>query len=394
MLLVGAGLMIRSFVALQSIDPGLNPHNVLSMVVSVKGSPESGPERRPLFYRDLLEKVRALPGVQSAGAINHLPLSGDIWGWDFLIEGKPRPKPGETPVAVYRAVMPGYFSTMRVPLLRGRDISAGDLAGSPGVVVVNEQTARTYWPGEDPIGKRVSFDQNLDDPASNDSKHGTWLTVIGVSKNTVEDSWRDRVYPEVYLALLQNKDYMENSQSHFSYMTLVMRSSGDPAAQIASIKNAVWSFNRNLTISDVSTMDEVVAEANAQPRFEMLLLGIFAAVALLLAAAGIYGVMSYAVSRRTHEIGIRLSLGASKENVLGLVVKQGMKLALLGSVAGVIGALAVGRLIAQLLFGVKPSDPLTFAVVVVTLIVVACAATYIPARRASRVDPMIALRHE
>jgi predicted permease len=386
-LLIGAGLMIRSFLALQSVDPGFNPNGVLSMVVSVAGSREAEPERRAIFYRQLLERLGSMPGVQSVGAINHLPLAGDIWGWPFTISGRPKSRPGESPVAVYRIVMPGYFQTMRLPLLRGREITPRDDARAPGVVIINERAAAQFWPGQDPLGQRITFD---------DDKHGppTWLTVIGVAKNARQDDWASEPGPEVYLTALQHRDFMESPATFWAYLTLVVRTNGDPAQIAPAAKQLVWSFDPNLPISEVVTMDQVVADANAQPRFEMLLLGVFAAVALLLASVGIYGVMNYSVVRRTHEIGIRISLGADRAEVLRLVLRQGMLQALAGSAVGVCGALFLSRLMAGVLYGVPPTDPLTFGAVAVVLGAAALLAICVPARRATRVEPMAALRHE
>ena len=386
-LLIGAGLMIRSFFALQSIDPGFNPNQVLSMVVSVAGTQEAEPHRRAIFYKQLTERVRALPGVEAAGGINHLPLAGDMWGWPFTIEGRPKPLPGESPTGVYRIVMPGYFETMRLPVFRGREIAAADDAGAPGVVLINEKAARTYWPGEDPLGKHIAFD---DDKTATP----TWLTVIGIVRDAKQENWAAAPYPEVYLAALQNGGFLGEPESHASYITLVVRTDGNPAALSGTVKNTVWSFDHNLAISEVLTMDDVVAEANAQPRFEMALLGVFAGVALILAAVGIYGVMSYSVARRTHEIGIRISLGASRTDVLRLVVRQGLALALTGSAAGIVGALLLSRLMTKLLYGILPTDPVTFAGVALLLALVALAASYIPARKAMQVDPIVALRYE
>jgi predicted permease len=386
-LLIAAGLMVRSFFALQSIDPGFNPHGVLSMAVSVAGTEESEPHRRAIFYRQLIESLRTLPGLEAAGGINHLPLAGDLWGWPFAIEGRGKSLPGESPLAVYRVVMPGYFETMRLAVLRGREIAASDDPSAPGVVLINEKAAREYWPGENPLGKHITFDD--DQRAS-----PTWLTVIGIVRDAKQGDWAQAPYPEVYLAALQNGGFLGESESHASYITLVVRTRGNPAALSGLIKNTVWSFDRNLAISEVLTMDDVVAEANAEPRFEMALLGVFAGVALLLAAVGIYGVMSYSVERRTHEIGIRISLGASRTDVLKLVVRQGMVLALAGSAAGIVGALLLSRLMTKLLYGILPTDPLTFTGVAVLLTFVALAANYLPARRATRVDPMVALRYE
>ena len=390
-LLVGAGLMIRTFAALEAVDSGFNPHNVISMIVSVAGSKEEDPGRREIFYRLLLERVRSLPGVQAAGAINHLPLAGDLWGWHFAIEGRPKPRPGEAPGAIYRMVTPGYFAAMRLPIVRGRDITDADNVTAPGAVIINEQAARQYWPGEDPIGKRISFDDDTTNPTS-------WLTVVGIAKDAKQDSWTDKATPEAYLAAFQNRDYLGDSGTeasrHMSYITLVARTAADPAAVATAMKEAAWSFDRSLAISQVVTMDGVVTEANAQPRFEMLLLSIFAAVALALASVGIYGVISYSASRRTHEIGVRMSLGASRSDVLLLVMRQGIWLALAGSVTGVAGALLISRLMAKLLYGVQPTDPATFLAVAAGLGLVAMLACYIPARRAMRIDPMAALRCE
>jgi putative ABC transport system permease protein len=382
MLLIGAGLMIRSFTALQAVNPGFNPHNVLSLEVSVAGTNEAEPGRRAAFYRDLLNKVRSMPGVESAGAINHVPLIGDMWSRDFRIEGRPAPLPGESPGGVYRLVMPGYLQTMQIPLRKGRDITAQDGPHAPKVVIVNERAAQIYWPGQDAIGKRITLDNE-------------WLTVAGVAANAKQLDWAAKLPdPEIYLAAEQNKDFMENPAAHFSYITLVVRTAGNPADLSPVIKNAVWSFDRNLPISQVITLDRAVADINAQPRFEVLLLGVFGAVALILASVGIYGVMSYSVSRRTREIGIRMSLGANRTEVLRMVVQQGMVQTVCGTVAGIAGALSLGRLMSKLLYGVQPTDLATFIGVSILLGFAALLATLVPARRATRIDPTVALREE
>jgi putative ABC transport system permease protein len=389
-LLIGAGLMIRTFSALQAVDAGFNPHHVLSMIVSVAGTKEADPARRAIFYRQLLERVRNLPGVQASGGINHLPLAGDQWGFGFVVEGRPKPRPGESPRAVYRMVMPGYFAAMRLPILRGRDITVADTVTAPDVVIINQRAASEYWPGEDPIGKRISFDDDKPTPR--------WVTIIGIAKDAKQDSWAATPLPEIYLAAFQNHDFLGDSgsevASHISYITLVARTAGDPAAAALAMKDAAWSLDRNLAISEVLTMDGVVADATAQPRFEMQLLSIFAAVALVLATVGIYGVISYSASRRTHEIGVRMSLGATRRDVLLLIVRQGMRLALVGSLTGIVGALLLSRLMRKLLYGVQPTDPATFVAVATGLAIVAILACYIPARRAMRINPMTALRYE
>jgi putative ABC transport system permease protein len=283
-------------------------------------------------------------------------------------------------------VFPGYFRTMRIPILRGRDVAEADDLGAPGVVVINDYLARRYWPGEEALGKRITFN----DPGKNPS----WLTVVGVVKNTVRGSWISPPAEEVFLPYLQNREYLENPSPPFAYLTLVIRTGSNPAAAAPAIRAAVHSLDKNVPLSEVQTMDQVVAEATAQSRFYVVLLGAFAVVALVLAGAGIYGVMSYSVSRRTREIGIRMALGAHRRDVLELIVLRGMAPALAGVAAGVAGGLALTRLMSSLLFATPPSDPLTFGAVVVMLSGVAVAASYWPARRASGVDPMVALRCE
>lgn len=385
-LLVGAGLMIRSFAALESIDPGFDPRHVLTLMVSVAGTSESQPPQRAAFYRNALDRIRALPGVVSASAINHLPLAGDIWGWSFTIEGRPIPAPGESPDAAYRVVLPGYFAAMGIPILRGRDVADSDDLNAPGAVVVNESLAKRDWPGQNPLGKRITFD-DLD-------KNPSWLTVVGVVKNTVRSQWAEASQAEVYLPYLQHRRYMEKPDSHYSYLTLVVRANIAPASLAPAVRRAVWSLDKNVTLSQVQTMEQVVTQANARPRFYLSLLGTFAAVALILAAVGIYGVISYSVSRRRHEIGLRMALGAGERDVLRLVVRQGMRVALLGAGAGLAGALLLTRLMSTLLYGVGSSDPATFVAVTLTLTAVALVASYIPARRATRIDPLVALRHD
>jgi predicted permease len=283
--------------------------------------------------------------------------------------------------------MPGYFETMRLPVLRGRGIAMGDDERALGVVVINERAAGQYWPGQDPTGKRIGLTEDK-------SGKTNWLTVIGVVANAKQLDWAVEPDPEIYLAALQSRDFLGEGGAHMAYITLVVRTTGEPSDLASAVRRVVWSFDRNLPISQVVTMDEVVAEKNAQPRFEMLLLGVFAMVALLLAAVGIYGVMSYSVSRRTREIGIRVSLGANSADVLRMIVRQGMKQALFGTVVGVAGALLLARLMANMLYGVRPTDPVTFAGVAIVLASVALLATLVSARKATRIEPMSALRND
>jgi predicted permease len=295
------------------------------------------------------------------------------------------PAPQDTPSAIYRVAAPDYFATMRIPIVMGRAIDANDIMASQHVAVVNQKFANTMWPGENALGKRLTFNVPPED----------WLTIVGVSKDAVEYDWSAPADPEVYSAALQNGKFLgEDSPDAITYITLVVRTTGEPAALANSVKSLVWSFDKNLPISQLVTMDDVVSTANAEPRFELMLLAVFAAVALCLAAVGIYGVMSYTVSRRTHEIGIRVSLGAGSAEILRLVFREALILAGTGLVIGVVAALLLSRLMAGILYGVRPTDPVTFVGVAALLLFVAALATYFPARRAMLVDPMVALRYE
>ena len=386
LLMIGAGLMIRTFFALRAIDPGFQPHHVLSAVVSVAGSEEAQPAKRMAFYQQVLHRVAALPGVESVSAINHVPLAGDTWGFPFAIEGRPPSRAGESPNAIYRVVLPGYFRTMGISLLRGRDVNENDRMTAPGVVIVNDRLARRYWPGEDPIGKRITLDDS--------EKNRSWLTVIGVTQDAKQDEWTAAPRTEMYLPLLQSRSYLQEPSGHFEYITLVVRSSGDPAAIINDIKSSIAALDKNVPVSEIETMDQAVNDLNAQPRFELWLLTGFAALAVLLAALGVWGVMSYSVSRRTHELGVRMALGAAHTDVIKLVVRQAMTLALVGSACGLAAAVLLTRLMSRLLYGVRPTDPFTFCAVLLLVSAVALVASYIPARRATRIDPVLAMRCE
>ena len=386
LLMIGAGLMVRTFSALRAIDPGFEAHHVLSAVVSVAGSEEARPAKRLNFYQQVMQRVAALPGIESVSAINHVPLTGDTWGFPFSIQGRPPSRPGESPNALYRVIAPGYFRTMGISLLRGRDIGNADNLTAPGVVVINERLANTYWPGEDPIGKHITLDDS--------AKSANWLTVIGVARDAKQDSWTAAPRPEMYLPLQQSNAYRNESSSHFQYMTLVVRTTGKPAAIAADIKATVAALDKNVPVSEIETMDEAVSDLNARPRFEVLLLGSFAGLAVLLAALGVYGVMSYSVSRRTHELGVRLALGAAQNDLVWLVVREALTLALLGSLCGLLGAIALTHLMASFLYGVRPIDLPTYLAAAVAITAVGLLAGYVPARRATRVDPVTALRYE
>jgi len=392
MLLVGAGLLIRSFAAMQSLNPGYDPANVLTMVVPVTGTSSSADGRRAAFYDGLLAQIRAMPGVQSASAINHIPIGGDNWRLPFRVDGRPEPLPHDAPHAAYEVVMPGYFSTMRIPMSAGRDVNATDNLASPPVVVVNEFLATKYWAGESPLGKRISL--------GNDSSGAPiWVTVVGVVHSTIHSDWTAPPDEEVFLPFAQQKNLLSNPAGHYSYMSLAIRAACparstncDAARFTPAVRAAVRSLDPNVPLAEVQTMSSLVEGATARERFYLTLLAAFAAVAVALAAVGIYGVMSYAVSRRTHELGLRMALGAKPSLLLVNVVRDGMTVAAIGGAVGIVGALAISRLMATLLYGVKATDPLTFIAVAVTLGVVALVACYIPARRATKIDPLEALR--
>jgi predicted permease len=384
MLLVGAGLMLRSLAAAASIDPGFDPRGVLSMSVSVKGSAEADPSRRAAFFQAAVDRLRALPGVEAASAVNHAPLVGDVWTLGFDIDGRPRAA-GERAGAVYRVVLPGYFETMRLPLVRGRDFTAADDRPAPGVVVVSEGLARRWFPGGDALGKRVSLDRD-------DTAPRRWLTVVGVVRDAVAGTWETPTNETLYLPFLQSTRYLDGPEGHHAYLTVVVRTSRDPAALAGPARAAIWGLDRGVSIAEVETMEAAVHQALARPRFQSTLLGSFAALALLLAAVGIYGVMSYAVARRTREIGLRLTLGARPVDVLRLVLRQALQRVAIGAGLGLAGAWLLARGLTTLLNGVQPTDPLTFGVVPLVLGAAACVASYLPARRAARVDPMVAMR--
>jgi putative ABC transport system permease protein len=374
-LMVGAGLMVRSFERLRAVDAGFDPRHVVAVSLPAAAARSEDPEARRALYRAVIQRVRALPGVAEAGGINHLPIGGDIWQRELAVVGAPVPPPGEEPHAVYRIITPGYLPALGLSLRRGRDFTDRDAPGAPGVAIVNEALARALWPGQDPLGKQIRVQDG-----------GPELReVVGVVGDAKQRDWTARPLPEMYLAYLQNPS---------STLSLVVRGSGDPAGLGAAVQREIWACDPMLPASRVASMEQVVADALGQPRFHLLLLNLFAAVALLLAAVGIYGVMAQAVSQRTHEIGIRMALGAQAWQVRRMVLRQGMALAAAGAAAGLGAAGALTRLMRALLFEVSPTDPLTFLLLPALLIGVALLACWLPARRAAALPPMAALRSD
>jgi len=378
MLLVGAGLLIRSFLRLQAVNPGFNSRNVLTLQLDLSGPNYKKGAQLIAFQNQLLERIKQLPGVEHAGTRSFVPIASDasFAYLHFQIEGR-QTDVSEGSVAFYNAVSPDYFQTMMIPLRKGRSFSDRDIRGSQNVAIVNETLAQRYFGNEDAIGKRISLE---DQP-----KEADWITVVGVAGDTKPRELHKEAVAELYMPFDQQPE---------PGMALMIRSSSADTSIAAAVRSEVLALDKNQPVYSIRTLDSVLSESVAGPRFRTLLLGIFAGVALILAGIGIYGVISYAVSQRTQEIGIRMALGARAADVLKLVVKGGMMLALIGVAIGLAGAFAVTRLLTTLLFGVTPTDAATFVTVSAGLIVVALFACYIPARRAARVDPLVALRYE
>ncbi|HEV2915198.1 MAG TPA: ABC transporter permease [Pyrinomonadaceae bacterium] len=375
-LLVGAGLLARSFLRLQGVDPGFQADRAVSMRVTLPRVKYSERVQRAAAFAEMEKRLGTTPGIEAAGFALEAPLAGDQQGTELLIEGQTPPPPGQEQHTSFTFVTPGYFRAMGIPLLGGRAFSERDTPESTQVVIINEALARRYFPTEDPIGKRVFVGFNEEEARQ----------IVGVVGAVRYNALSEEANPGVYTPY---------SQVPWSRtMTLMVRSAAAPSAVLATVREQLRAVERDAPIYDVKTMNEIVGESIARPRFSALVLGIFAGAALVLAAVGLYGVMAYSVTQRTREIGIRMALGAQARDVLRMVVGQGLKLIVTGLLIGVIGALLLTRLMKSLLFGVSAVDPVTFCAVSVLLTVVALLACYIPARRATRVDPMEALRYE
>ncbi len=377
MLLIGAGLLLKSFMRLVQTDPGFDASHVLTLDIPLGRQRYATPEQQTDFFRRLVERTKSLPGVAAAGIVNDLPLSGNGDNYTFQIAGRPAAPPGAEPIADYTVASPGYCETLRIPLRQGRLLTAQDNAQAPRVLLISESLARRHFADTNPIGQRLMLD------IDNETAPREIVGVVGDVRRAALDT---EAAPEFYLPYEQVPERR---------MNLVVRTTAaDAASMTASVRGAVRDLDKDQLIWQTRTLDQLLAASVAGRRFNMLLLGIFAAVALLLAALGIYGVMAYSVTRRTHEIGIRMALGARAGDVLKLVIGQGMLLAGAGVALGLIGALAVTRVLTTLLYGVSPTDPLTFAGLALLLALIAFVACYVPARRATKVDPMIALRYE
>jgi predicted permease len=374
MLLISAGLFIQSFRRLQKVDPGFNPRGVLTASIMLPPEKYAEPRRQAAFFKELTARIEALPGVEAAGIASSVPLTGTNNAGYFSIEGRPQRRPGDPFIeAEHPRITPDYFRAMGIPVLRGRSFNWADNENSPEVAVVSEALVQLYWPNEDPIGKRLSINDNV------------WRQIVGVVKDVKHDGLAKQPRPVIYVPLLQYP---------LPFTTLAVRTHTDPSSLSPAIRRAVTAVDSEQPIFRINTMERFISDSVSDSRFQTQLLTVFAVVALALAAVGIYGVVGYSVNQRTHEIGIRLALGARQRDVLKMVVKQGMGLATTGVVIGLAGAFALTRLMKDFLFGVNASDPLTFGVIALILTLIALLACYFPARRATKVDPLVALRHE
>jgi putative ABC transport system permease protein len=383
-LLVGAGLLLRSFWRLLEVQPGFSPHGIVTAQIwmpvpnNPAADPYRTPEKRGAFLREVVRRVALIPGVEAAaiGGTNSLPMGGGRNGFPFVIEGRPDDS-RTTPVAEFAGVSPNYFEVLRTPLIRGRVFLDSDEPKSQQVAIIDQTLANRYWPGQDPLGAHIQFNPQPNNP--------NWVTIVGVVGDMKSDGFEAPLAPHIYLPVFQGPPYAS---------VLFLRTNANPGTLGDQIRTEVQSVDSNLPLFSVRTLDEVVARSMAERRFALEILALFAAVALLLAAIGIYGVMSYAFSRRIHELGIRIALGAQRKDILRMTLSEGMKLVVAGLVVGVVGAILLTRFLRTLLFNVTATDPVVFISIAALLAAVALLACYIPARRATRVDPLVALREE
>jgi predicted permease len=372
-LLVGAGLLLRSALALQHADLGFRPDHLLT--AEFRLPPAKYPEPRAIaaFLRQALERIRAVPGIESAALVRAVPFSGNGGSTTYEVEGQPEPAKGREPVTQLNIVSPGYFRTMGIPWLRGRDFDEHDTADVPPVAVVNDTMARQLWPGIDPVGRRLRL------------RDAGWVTIVGVAGDVRHSGPSEPPQPQVYTT---------HEQDARIFACVVARTAGDPMAMAAPMRAALWSVDKDQPVWKVRALEELVTGSRGTARAMSLLVGVFAAVAVVLAGVGLYGVMAYAVSRRTREIGIRMALGAASGRVMRLVVGRALALTTVAIVLGATFAAALARLLGTLLFGVGPADPLTFLAAAAALATVGALAAYLPARRAAGIDPMRALAEE
>jgi len=377
-LLAGAGLLFRSFLQLQSVNAGFTPEQVLTARLSPSVEKFKTDSDYIKYYENVLARIGALPGVREAGVINTLPLQKGPT-FRFRVEGRAPLPIDKWPPANYRSVSPNYFHALNIPVLQGRPFTDRDNEQAPTVLLVNQSIAEKYFPGENVVGKRINFGR------TDSNQQPIWREIVGVVADVKNMELKEQPEPEIYFSSLQ---------SPFEAMSIVIRSSVEPGSLAGAVRGAVAEVDKTVPVADIETMDRLVTESVMQPRFNMVLLGLFSAIALVLSAAGIYGVTSYTVTQRTHELGIRLALGAQLGDVLRLILKQGLAVILVGVSIGLAAAFLLTRLLRTLVFGISTNDPLTFIGITLLLSVVALIACYVPARRATKVDPLVALRYE
>jgi putative ABC transport system permease protein len=383
-LAIGAGLLLKGFLRLQEVNPGFNAKGVLAASISLPAAKYRTPQQRAAFFEEFFERLESLPGVKAAGMVDALPLSGVNRGSNIHIEGRPEPRPDESPTIWMRCANRAYLRTLEIPLLRGRHFTDQDSEAAPRVAIINQTMARQFWPNEDALGKR--FGRGLTHrPSSSSAPPPPWITVVGVAGDVRHTALARPPEAEFIVP------YAQFSQP---VMSLVIRTASDPARFAPGLRSAAVAVDRDQPVSEVGSLEQRLYNSIAPQRLAMRLLGIFAGVAVALAAVGVYGVISFAVTRRTHEIGIRMALGATRPDVLRMVLREGLTMTLSGLGLGLVAALLLTRLLRSLLYGMTASDPLVFTAVPLLLVAVALAACYIPARRATKVDPMVALRYE
>ncbi len=376
-LLTASGLLIRSFVRLRHINPGFNPENLLTLEIELPETSYSTGEQQRAFQQQLLQRIQLIPGVVHASTVDYLPFSGNAFNSSFTIEGRPIPVVTERPRAFYRVISADYFSTMGISLQRGKQFNDGDSADAQGVAIINAAAARKYWPNEDPLGKRIKRGR----PES----ANPWVSIVGIVGSAKQLALGEDTQPEIYLPYLQNTT---------RNLTLVARTAPDPQMVARAIRTELSAAEKGLPVSGMKLMDELISNSLAQPRFNVILLTVFAGFALILTALGVYGVVSYSVRLRTHDIGIRIAVGARPRDILRYVVGEALLLTLIGLAIGIVAAVAVTRMMRGLLYGISPTDALTLTTTSLLLLAMALIASYIPALRAMRIDPMVTLRYE
>lgn len=380
-LLWGAALMTRSFAQVLAVDAGFQAENVLTADVSLAGSAHSDPQRQLLYYSEVQQRLARLPGVMSVGAINHLPLTGDVWSRVLVTGEDPNPAPADRQAVVYRIVSPGYFTTVGATLLQGRNFNADDGPATPAVAVINDALARRYWAGQNPLGRRVRLGGSE-----------TWQTVVGVVRDIKQHEWTKPASPEIYLPYLQQASHFRSPWS--SQMSFVVRATGAGEALVNAVRAEIWAIDKNIPISNVMTMERAVSDSMRQPRIYAVVIGGFAGAALVLAALGVYGMIAYSVAQQRREIGIRIALGARESHVLRLVAGEGLAVVGLGIATGLALASLVSGILNKVLFGVSSGDVPALLYACALILITAAAACYLPARRAMRVDPTTTLRSE